>query len=112
MRVKSPRLRRHAKVLSATKGYRMSKHRLYKVAHEASIHAGQYAYVGRRKRKRDLRQLWIIRINAAVRPLGLTYGKFIAALKKSNILLDRKILSDLAVSDTNAIQEIVKKINQ
>ncbi len=84
----------------------MSKHRLYKVAKEAQTHAGMYAFAGRKIRKRDLRRLWIVRINAAVRPLGLTYGKFIAALKKANILLDRKILAELAVSDPESFEAV------
>jgi len=110
MRVKSPRRVRHKRLLARVKGYRMTKHRLYKVAHEAALHAGQYAYVGRKLRKRDFRMLWIIRLNAAVRELGLTYGQFIAGLKKAKIELDRKILADLALSDPDSFKKIVEKV--
>ena len=72
MRVKSPRRQRHNKVLKLAKGYRMTKHRLYKVAREAVVHAGQYAFAGRKLRRRDLRRTWIIRINAGLRALGVT----------------------------------------
>ncbi len=109
MRVKSPRLQRHKKVLRLAKGYRMTKNRLYKVAREATIHAGQYAFAGRHLRRRDLRSTWIIRINAALRALGITYSKFIPALKKANINLDRKVLSELATHQPETLKEIVKK---
>ncbi|KKU28867.1 MAG: 50S ribosomal protein L20 [Candidatus Amesbacteria bacterium GW2011_GWA2_47_11b] len=109
MRVKSPRRQRHNKVLKLAKGYRMTRHRLYKVAREATIHAGQYAFAGRHLRRRDLRATWIIRLNAALRSLGVTYSKFIPALKKANIGLDRKILADLAIRQPETLKEIVKK---
>jgi len=111
MRVKTGpfRQKRHKKVLALTKGYRMTKSRLYKVAHEAALHAGQYAYAGRKRRKRDFRKLWIIRLNAAVRELGLTYNQFISGLKKAKIELDRKILADLALSDPKTFKLIVEK---
>ncbi len=108
MRVKSPRRQRHNKILSQAKGYRMTKHRLYKVAREAVVHAGQYAFAGRRLRRRDLRSLWIVRLNAALREHGISYSKFIPALKKANIQLDRKILADLAVRQPTVFAEIVK----
>ena len=104
MRVKSPRLQRHKKVLRLAKGYRMTKNRLYKVAREATIHAGQYAFAGRHLRRRDLRSTWIIRINAALRALGITYSKFIPALKKANINLDRKVLSELATHQPETLK--------
>ena len=110
MRVKSPRRQRHNKVLRQAKGYRMTKHRLYRVAREATIHAGQYAFAGRHLRRRDLRSLWIVRLNAAVRSLGLTYSKFIAGLKKANIQIDRKILADLAVKQPSVFSKIVDKV--
>ena len=103
------RRRRHKKVLKRTKGFRMTKSRLYKVAREADLHAGQYAFVGRKLRKRDFRKLWIIRLNAAVREQGLSYSKFIAGLKKAKIELDRKILADLALSDPDTFKKIVEK---
>lgn len=106
------RRRRHKKVLKQTKGYRMTKSRLYKVAHEALLHAGQYAYAGRKLKKRDSRKLWIIKINAALENFGISYSKFISGLKKAKIELDRKILADLAVSDPEVFKKIVKKVKK
>lgn len=103
------RRRRHKKVLKRTKGFRMTRSRLYKVAREADLHAGQYAYVGRKLRKRDMRKLWIIRLNAAVRELGLSYNKLVNGLKKAKIELDRKILADLALSDPKTFKKVVEK---
>lgn len=88
----------------------MTKNRLYKVAHEAMLHAGQYAYHGRKLRKRDLRKLWIIRINAAVRKEGLTYNRFIKQLKDAKIELNRKTLSYLALSEPKIFKSIVEKV--
>lgn len=104
---------RHKKVLKLTKGYRMTKNRLYKVAHEAMMHAGAYAFHGRKRRKRDFRSLWITRINGGLQALDqpITYSRFIAGLKSANITLDRKILSDLATSDSKAFSEIAKRVN-
>jgi large subunit ribosomal protein L20 len=90
----------------------MTKNRLYKVAREADVHAGQYAFAGRKKRKRDLRRLWIVRLNAAVRKFGLTYGQFINRLKKAGISLDRKILADLAVSEPAIFKKIVETVKK
>ena len=87
----------------------MTKNRLYKVAHEAMLHAGQYAYHGRKLRKRDLRKLWIIRINAAVRKEGITYNRFIKQLKDAKIELNRKTLAYLAVSEPKVFNSIVEK---
>ncbi len=113
MRVKTgtTRRKRHKKVLKRTKGMRMTKGRLYRVSKEADLHAGQYAYVGRKLRKRDLRRLWIQRINAALTNFsdGLKYSKFINLLKKSNIALDRKILADLAVNDPKTFNQVVEQ---
>jgi large subunit ribosomal protein L20 len=103
------RRKRHKKVLKQTKGFRMTKSRLYKVAHEALLRAGQYAYIGRKRRKRDLRKLWIQRINAACRQYGLSYSQFINQLKKADIQLNRKMLADLAVNDRKAFQAVVDK---
>lgn len=111
MRVKSPRRQRHKKILEAAKGFRDARRKRYKVAKEAVLHAGQYAYAGRKLRKRDLRSLWITRLNAAAREHGLGYSRFIAGLKKANIELDRKILSDIAVKDPNTFTKIVERIN-
>jgi len=109
MRVKSPRRQRHNKILKAAKGYRLSKHRLYKTAKESVLHAGQYSFAGRHNRARDMRRTWIIRLNAALRPLGIKYSVFIPALKKAKIELDRKILADLAVRQPKTFAQIVDK---
>ena len=110
-RVKTGTTRRksHKKVLKRTKGFRMTKGRLYKVSKEADLHAGQYAFMGRKLRKRDLRKLWITRINAALTPYEISYSKFINGLKKAKIELNRKILADLALTDTDTFKEIVDK---
>jgi|SRR5579885_3161553 large subunit ribosomal protein L20 len=90
---------RRKKRLKLAKGQYGAKSRLFRTATE-SVDKGQtYAYVSRRKRKRDFRRLWVARINAAVRAHGLTYSRFISALKKANVLLDRKVLSDMAIKD-------------
>lgn len=112
-RAKTSTVRRqhHKKILKLNKGFRGANRRLYKRAHEAYLHAGQYAYIGRKLRKRDLRKLWIIRINAALKNIDqkLQYSRFIQNLKKKNIILNRKILAELAISDNNTFKEIVKK---
>lgn len=102
---------RHNKVLARTSGFRMTKNRLYKVAHEAYMHALQYAFEGRRKKKGDFRGLWITRINAALRAINAdySYSTFINNLNKANIKLNRKTLADLAVNDPTAFAAIVKK---
>jgi len=113
MRVKTGivRKKRHKKVLKLTKGYRMTKSRLFRVAKEASLHAGQYAYHGRKLRKRNFRTLWIQRIKAALSDTDLTYSRFIKALKDNKIELNRKILADLAVNHPKVFQNIFKKVN-
>jgi large subunit ribosomal protein L20 len=100
---------RHKKVLRQTAGYRMTRHRLIKVAKEAALHAGEYAYMGRKLKKRDFRRLWVIRINGALKNFGLSYSQFIANLKKANIALDRKILAELVASDFNTFKKVVEK---
>jgi len=114
MRIKTgaTRRRKHKKVLATTKGYRMTKNRLIKVAKEALLHAGQYAYIGRRLKKRDLRALWIIRLNAACRHYNLSYSQFISNLKLAKIEIDRKILAELAVNNPQVFESIVKQINK
>lgn len=109
-RVKSPRRQKHKKVLKAAKGFKQARSRRYKVAKEAVLHAGQYAYIGRKRRKRDFRRLWIQRLNAAVREEGLTYGKFIHGLKTASITLNRKILSNIAVTDPATFGKIIEKV--
>lgn len=102
--------RKHNKLLSLTKGYRGTKSKLTKIAKEASLHAGQYAYAGRKDRKQDFRSLWIVRIGEAVKAEGLSYSVFINKLKKANIELDRKILSDLVVNDPETFKTIVNSV--
>ncbi len=108
-RVKSPAAIKHRKFLKMAKGFKQARRTRIQTAKEAILHAGQYAYVGRKLRKRDLRGLWIIRLNAAVRERGLSYSRFISGLKKSKITLDRKILADIAVNDPKTLDAIVKK---
>lgn len=103
------RRRRHQAIRKLARGYRMSRHRLHKQASDAVLHAGEYAYIGRKDRKGDFRQLWITRINAALTDTGLSYSRFIAGLKKAKIELDRKILADLAISDPQTFKEIAEK---
>src|SRR3990167_3159079 len=101
---------RHKKVLKLAKGYYGARSRVYRVAKQAVIKALQYAYRDRRQRKREFRGLWIVRINAAVRPHGLSYSRFINGLKKANITLDRKVLADLAVNDKVGFAKLVKQV--
>ena len=103
---------RHKKVLKAAKGYYGARSRVYRVAHQAVIKAGQYAYRDRRAKRRQFRQLWIARINAAARQNGLPYSKFIAGLKKASIEVDRKILADIAVHDKTAFAVLVEKAKE
>ena len=100
---------RHKKVLKQAKGHYGARSRVYRVAKQSVIKAGQYAYQGRKQRKRQFRALWIIRINAAARACGLSYSRFIAGVKKANIALDRKSLAELAVFDIHAFQTIAEK---
>lgn len=101
---------RHKKILSLAKGYRGRRKNVYRVAKQAVMKAGQYAYRDRRQRKRQFRQLWVVRINAAARECGLTYSCFMNGLKKSKIEIDRKVLADLAVFDKSAFGQIVEKV--
>ena len=104
------RRRRHKKILKANKGFRGTNSRLYKRAKEAFLHAGKYAYIGRKLRKRDMRKLWILRINAALTEMGegLKYSRFINAMSKANISINRKMLAELAVTDFKTFKDIVK----
>jgi large subunit ribosomal protein L20 len=101
--------KRHKKILKITKGQRGSKHRLFKRANEAMLKSLWYATRDRRVRKRDLRKLWIARINAAARLNGTTYSKLVAALKKANIELNRKMLADIAVREPQTFAAVVTK---
>ena len=98
---------RHKKVLDQAKGYRGRRKNVYRIAKEAVMKAGQYAYRDRRQRKRQFRTLWIARINAAAREQGLSYSVFMNGLKKAAIDIDRKVLADLAVFDKTAFAQIV-----
>ena len=106
------RHRRHKKVLESNKGYRGANNRLYKRAHEAYLHAGQYAYIGRRLRKRDFRKLWILRISAGLKMIdpSFMYSRFIKALKDHKVELDRKMLSQLAATQFNSFKTIVETV--
>jgi large subunit ribosomal protein L20 len=102
--------RRRKKILEMAKGYYGAKSRLYRIATEAVDKAMQYAYRDRRNKKREFRSLWIIRINAALRAMGMTYSQFMAGLKKANIALNRKTLADMAYNDPAAFNELAEKI--
>ncbi len=97
-------------ILKQAKGYRGAKSKLYRVAREAVMKSGQYAYVGRKLKKRDMRSLWITRINAACRENGMSYSTFINGLKKANINLNRKVLADLAATDKAAFNKLVEQV--
>ena len=101
--------RAHKKILAAAKGYRGARGKLVRTAKEAVMHAGEYAFAGRKQKKRQKRELWIVKINAALRSLGLSYSQFTSGLKKAKIELNRKILADLALSDENVFSQIVEK---
>jgi large subunit ribosomal protein L20 len=101
---------RHKKVLAFAKGFRGRRKNVFRIAKEAVMRAGQYAYRDRRTKKRVFRQLWIARINAATRGLGVTYSKFMAGLKKANVDLDRKVLADMAVHDPAGFSAVVEKV--
>jgi large subunit ribosomal protein L20 len=101
---------RHKKVLAQAKGFRGRRKNVYRVAKQAVMKAGQYAYRDRRNKKRVFRALWITRINAATRELGMTYSVFINGLKKAAIELDRKVLADMAVMDKPAFAAIVNQV--
>ena len=106
--------RRHKKVLKLTKGQKGTKHALFRRAHEAMMKSLYYAYRDRRNRKRDMRRLWIARINAAARRCGLSYSRFMYGLKRAGVELDRKVLADMAVRDAAAfarLAEIAKSAN-
>lgn len=102
------RKRRHKRLLKAAKGYRGSRSKLIRMAKETVLKAGQYAYRDRRVKKREFRNLWIVRINAAARALGLSYSQFMNGLKKAGVEIDRKQLSDLAIKDPAAFNSLVE----
>jgi len=102
--------RKHKKVLKLAKGYWMTRHKQIKKAKEAVLHAGEYAFAGRKLKKRDFRTLWIIRLNAALRTLNFTYSKFIFLLKQKKVAVDRKILAQIAVEYPKVFEKIVAEI--
>tara|TARA_B100000989_G_C19161628_1_gene311633 strand:+ start:49 stop:396 length:348 start_codon:yes stop_codon:yes gene_type:complete len=99
---------KHKKVLNSTKGHYGARSRLYKTAKQSNIKSLQYAFRDRKNRKRKFRSLWIARINAGSRDLGVSYSKLIKSLSQKNIILDRKILSDIAVSDNSTFKKVVE----
>ncbi len=101
--------KRRKKVLKLAKGYYGSKSKLFKTAKEAVMKSGQYAYIGRKQKKRDFRSLWITRISAACRANGMNYSTFMNGLKKAKITLNRKMISEIAIHDEAAFKELVKK---
>ena len=109
-RVKTARTTRarHKKVIKQAKGYYGAKHYRYRMAKQAVMKSGMYAYVGRKDRKSNFRKLWITRINAAARMNGITYSQLIAGLKKANVVINRKMLAELAVSDSEAFAKIAE----
>jgi len=104
--------KKHKKLLATTKGYKLGRKKLFRQAKQASIKAGVFSYRDRKVKKRKFRSLWIIRLNAAVRNRGLLYKDFIAGLKKANILLNRKVLSQLALENSQEFDKIVDKVKK
>jgi large subunit ribosomal protein L20 len=100
---------RHKKILKAAKGYREARSRVYRVAKQAVTKAGQYAYRDRKAKKRVFRNLWVVRINAAARENGLSYSRFMAGLKKAEVVIDRKVLADIAIFDKPAFAQLVER---
>lgn len=102
--------RKHKRVLKLAKGYWMTRRKQFKKAKEAILHAGEYAFSGRKMKKRDFRKLWIIRLNAAVRKLGINYSKFVNRLKRKKVAIDRKILAQIAVEYPKIFNKIVEYV--
>jgi len=109
MRVKTGTVRhaKHKKVLDQAKGFWMTRHKRFKVANQAVMHSGNYAYEGRRIRRRDMRKLWIIRLNAALKPFEIRYSAFINLMKTKKVDLNRKMLSEIAINDNATFKSIV-----
>ena len=109
-RVKTAKItrKRHKKVLKQAKGYYGAKHYRFKMANQAVLKSLSYSYVGRKDKKSDFRKLWIARINAAARANGITYSRLISGLKKANVVINRKMLAEIAVSDEKAFTEIAE----
>lgn len=109
-RTKSPGAHRHRELRKKTKGFKQARRIRVRSGKEALLHAGQYAFAGRKLRKRDLRKLWIVRLNAAAREHGMKYSEFVAKLKTNKVELDRKILADIAVVDPNTFKAIISSL--
>ena len=105
-------VKKRRKILKAAKGYFGAKSKLYRTAREQVMKSGQYAYIGRKQKKRDFRALWITRINAACRQNDISYSRFIAGLKKANITLNRKVLADMAVREPESFSKLVETAKQ
>jgi len=110
VRIKSKERIKHKKILKMAKGYRMTRHKQFKKAMEAVLHAGEYAFSGRKRKKRDFRRLWIIRLNASLRELGLKYSQFIQILKNKKIAVDRKILANISFNYPKVFEKLVKEL--
>jgi ribosomal protein L20 len=108
-RVKSAAQRNHRRTLKAAKGFKQARSKRIKVAKEAVMHAGQYAYEGRKHKKRDFKKIWVLRISAATKKAGMSYSKFIGGLKKNKIELNRKILSELATNYPKVFSQIIEE---
>ncbi len=102
--------RKHKKLLGLNKGYRGTKSKLVRVAHEAALHAGEYAFAGRKNKKRDFRRLWITRISEATKAEGMPYSKFMDAMNKNEVKIDRKMLADLVLNDIETFKKIVASV--
>ena len=109
-RIKSKAQINHRKTKKLTKGFKQSRRTRIKAGKEAAMHAGRYAYIGRKLRKRDMRALWIVRISAAAKENGISYSKLVKGLRDKKIEIDRKILSDIAIKDPKAFQKIISEI--
>lgn len=105
------RRHKHKKIIDANKGYYGTRSKLYRRAHEAFMRAGEHAFAGRKLRKRDMKKLWIMRLNAAVGAMGMGYSTFIHKLRQSHVELDRKVLAELAVSYPETFKKVVEKIS-
>lgn len=103
---------RHKKILRTTKGYQDGRRRLFRTANQAALKAGKYQYRDRRNRKRDMRRLWIMRINAAARQQGLSYNRFVYGLRAAGVEIDRKMLAEMAVNDNGAFVQLVNTAKQ
>jgi len=104
--------RRHKRIIKMAKGYRGTRSKLQKRAHEAVLRAGEHAFEGRRNRRRDMKRLWIVRINAALSKYEILYSRFMPGLKKAKIELNRKMLAEMAINDPKAFEALVEKVKK